>query len=140
MQRELPVHGQPARLKDAPAELVKMCDDEIDAMRLCIQLSRFTSDYVSRELSIDKGQFSRILSGTAWFPTAKRVRLMELCGNRALVQYEAMKVGMNTSGSEEAQMTELRAELESLKAENAALKGALSAVLGKPQTDLARAA
>lgn len=127
MQREMPVHGALKGLKDVPDELMQMCDDEVDAMRLCIQLSRFTSDYVSKELSIDKGQFSRIMSGTAWFPTPKRVRLMELCGNRALVQFEAMKVGMGDNSP-------YKARCEQLESEVAALKGALQAVLGAAQS------
>lgn len=116
MQREIAVLGEAHRLKDAPVELVKLCDDELDAIRLCIQLSRFTHDFIGKELSIDKGHFSRIMSGTAGFPTSKRLALMRLCGNRAPIQYEAMNVGCDLVESKEARIKELEAQLEAVRA------------------------
>lgn len=113
MQREIPTLCETQKPKNAPVELVKMCDDPVDAMRLCIQLSRFTSDYVGKQLSIDKGQLSRIMSGTAWFPTTKRVRLMELCGNRAPVQFEADAVGCVLV--EKAEFEKMQSELKELR-------------------------
>ena len=127
MQREMPVHGEVQGIKDAPAELVRMCDDEIEAVHLCIQLSPHTHDFIGKKLGIDKGHFSRMLSRAAGFPTHKRVQLMELCGNRAPVQFEAMQVGLTDGGP-------YRARCEQLEAEVAALKGALQAVLGAAQS------
>jgi hypothetical protein len=93
MQREIPVLGEVGKLKDAPIELVNMCDDELDAVRLCIQLSKFSHEFIGKQLSIDKGHFSRIMQGGAGYPTQKRVRLMEMCGSIAPVQYECMRLG-----------------------------------------------
>jgi predicted DNA-binding protein (UPF0251 family) len=113
MQREMPVHGEPKKIKHVPSELLQMSDDELDAVRLCIQLSRFTQDYIGKQLSIDKGHFSRIMSGSAGFPTAKRVQLMKLCGNRAPVQFEAAEVGCVLV--ETAEFEQMRAELDELR-------------------------
>lgn len=93
MQRELAVHGEVRKVQDAHPELLKMCDDERDAVRLCIQLSSFTHDYISKELAIDKGNFSRVMSAQASFPTHKRVDLMKMCGSAAPIQYECMRIG-----------------------------------------------
>ena len=116
MQREMSVHGEPRKLQNVPVELLQMCDDELDAIRLCIQLSRFTHEYISKELSIDKGHMSRILQGSAGFPTHKRLALMRLCGNRAPIQYEAMHSGCVLKESEQAQIEELKAQLAKLEA------------------------
>jgi predicted DNA-binding protein (UPF0251 family) len=94
MQREMPVHGEVKKVKAAPVELLSMCDDELDAVRLCIQLSKFTQDFIGKQLSIDKGYMTRILQGNAGALMVKRVALMELCGTYAPVQYECEKLGL----------------------------------------------
>lgn len=119
-QREMPVLGEPRKMSDAPLDLLKTCDDELDAIRLCIQLSRFTHEFIGKELSIDKGHFSRIMSGTAGFPTTKRLALMRLCGNRAPLQYEAMQAGCELVESKELRILQLEAELAAAKMQRAA--------------------
>lgn len=116
MQRELAVHGEPKKLQNVPVELLNMCDDELDAIRLCIQLSRFTHEYISKELSIDKGHFSRMMQGQAGFPTHKRLALMRLCGNRAPVQYEAMNAGCDLVESKDAKIRQLEEQLAAARA------------------------
>jgi hypothetical protein len=132
MQREMAVHGEPKKLQNVPLELLKMCEDELDAVRLCIQLSGHTHEFIGKKLSIDKGHFSRMMQGQAGFPTHKRVRLMELCSNRAPVQFEVMQVGL---GDEQmvSEDTSLAARVDELEAENAALKNALAAMLNVPK-------
>jgi hypothetical protein len=67
---------------------VRMCRDELDAVNLCIDLSRMSDETLCRLLGIDKGHWSRMRKGRAHFPTAKRIALMELAGNWAPLQYE----------------------------------------------------
>lgn len=127
MQREIVVLGETREIKDVPMELLKMCEDELDAVRLCIQLSGYTHEYISKQLSIDKGHFSRIVSGTVGFPTHKRLRLMRMCGNRAPVQYEVMHIG---AGQTNYLKPDESAEIDRLNAKVAALEGALAVMLG----------
>lgn len=68
--------------------LVRMCKDELDAINLCIDLSRLSDEAMCRELGVDKGHWSRIRKGRAHFPTAKRIALMWLAGNWVPLQYE----------------------------------------------------
>jgi len=68
--------------------LVRMCKDELDAVNLCIDLSRMSDEALCGKLGIDKGHFSRMRKGRAHFPTAKRLALMWLAGNWAPIQYE----------------------------------------------------
>jgi hypothetical protein len=127
MQREMPMLGAVSDLPDVPVELLKVCDDERDAIRLCIQMSGYTNEFIGKKLGIDKGHFSRVMSNSAGFPTHKRIDLMRLCNNRAPVQYEIMRVGSGESDVYKARISELQEELD-------AVKGALSAVLGAAKT------
>lgn len=125
MQREIVVLGETREVKDVPVELLKMCDDELDAIRLCIQLSSHTHEFISKHLAIDKGHFSRIMSGSVGFPTHKRLALMRMCGNRAPVQYEVMNIGVG----ETDKTANASARIEELETEVGALRSALAAVL-----------
>jgi predicted DNA-binding protein (UPF0251 family) len=122
-QREMGIFGELRPITDAPVELVKMCDDELEAIHLCIQLGSHTHDYIGKKLGIDRGHFSRMLSGAAGFPTTKRLALMRLCGNRAPVQYEVMNIGMDGCVDENA----------ALRGKVAALEAALAAMLHSPR-------
>lgn len=71
--------------------VIRMCQDEMDAINLCIDLSRLKDEFIAAKLGIDKGHWSRIRKGMAHFPTAKRLDLMYLCGNWAPIQFELEK-------------------------------------------------
>lgn len=68
--------------------IVQMCRNELDAINLCIDLSRMSDEALCQRLGVDKGHWSRIRKGRAHFPTAKRIALMRLAGNWAPIQYE----------------------------------------------------
>src|SRR5205814_2173280 len=74
--------------------LVRMCRDELDAVNLCIDLSRMSDEALCAKLGIDKGHFSRIRKGRAHFPTSKRIELMWLAGNWPPLQYELFKTDL----------------------------------------------
>ena len=77
----------------ADAHLVESCGDMLDAIILCIQLSRLSHEYVCEQLGIDKGHWSRMLSGRAHMNLKRVNRLMELCGNYAPLQWLAWSNG-----------------------------------------------
>ncbi|MDE1139937.1 MAG: hypothetical protein PW999_09840 [Paraburkholderia tropica] len=115
MQKEMPFLAETRGLQNAPEELVQKCRHGLDAIRLCIQLSGNTHEYLCAELGIDKGHFSRIMQGKAWFPDTKRIELMNLCGNRAPAQYDAIMTGCDlVEKSKEAQILALKAQLAAL--------------------------
>lgn len=122
MQREMALLGdckKPVTL--APEQLVNACKTGRDAIRLCVQLSGMSHEYISERLSIHKAQFSRIMSGRAHFPDEKRGDLMRLCGNYAPVQFDAMDMGLQLSVDSRAQRrAQLMAELASLDDQEAA--------------------
>lgn len=55
----------------------------LDSINLCVSLSGFKDDYVSRCLEIDAAQWSKIKKGSAHFPPNKINELMDICGNEA---------------------------------------------------------
>lgn len=116
MQREIPILGQARTPVFAPAELVAICKNRLDAIRLCVQLSGYSNETLCELLGIDRGHWTRIMQGRAHFPDAKSIDLMTLCGNLAPMQYEAMAVGYTLSqDAKEARKAELMAELKKLE-------------------------
>lgn len=101
-QREialLSTQPSPKRVRD---ELLNSCESLLDAIHLCIQVGRYPHWVVAKKLGIDKGHFSRILTGQAHFPTNKMHQLMQLCGNFAPLQWLAMQSGMQVFADPEA--------------------------------------
>jgi hypothetical protein len=93
MQREMPFVGNSKTPQLVADSLIIKCRHRLDAIRLCIQLSDYSNETIAENLGIDKGHFSRIMQGKAWFPDTKSVQLMNLCGNYAPLQYEAQATG-----------------------------------------------
>ena len=76
-----------------PDAMLDLCATRLDAVLLCVQLSRLAHDTIRAHFGIDKGHFSRMLSGRANFDERKVAALMELCGNLAPLQWEAKRMG-----------------------------------------------
>jgi transcriptional regulator with XRE-family HTH domain len=105
----------------APEALVKACSNRLDAIILCIQLSRLSQGEVAKRLGLDKGHLTRILQGLAYFPDQKSVELMSVCGNYAPMQYEAMATGFELYEDVRAKKkAELKAALAELEQEELA--------------------
>ena len=120
-QREMPFLAAIERPSKAPDELVRQCRHRLDAIVLCIQLSKMSHEEVAHRLGIDKGHMSRILQGRAYFPDTKSVELMALCGNYAPMQYEAMQCGFELYENPVAKReAELEAELAAIRAKKVA--------------------
>ena len=117
MQREMPFLSSTDAPKAAPVELVAAFRHRLDAIRLCVQLSRLPLSRVCDEMGIDPGHMTRIMQGRAHFPDAKSCDLMRLCGNIAPMQYEAHAMGYELAHDEKAdRIRQLKAELAALEA------------------------
>lgn len=119
-QRSLNILGEIKKPVMVENNLIENCKDAKSAVLLCISLSRvrYSNTYLAMLLEIDKGHFSRILSGKAHFPTNKRIDLMMLCGNYAPLQYEAKETGLVLMEPSEKERKIIEAEnlLKKLKA------------------------
>jgi hypothetical protein len=117
-QREIPMVAEARRPVMAPEALVRACSNRLDAIILCIQLSRLPQRVVARRLGLDAGHLTRILQGLAYFPDQKSVELMSVCGNYAPMQYEAMATGFELFQDLKAKRkAELQAALAQLEEE-----------------------
>jgi hypothetical protein len=116
-QREIPCMS----LLRTPAEVahafIAACRNELEALNLCMNLSGLSDETIRDALGIDKGHFSRIRKGRGNFPPNKRIALMQLCGNRAPVQFEALRVNCELVDlSKDAQIRALEQQLLTLRA------------------------
>lgn len=108
--------------KEADMLLVRMCKTAIDALKLQIQLSGYSHEFVASQLEIDKGHMSRIMSGAAHFPANKYTALNWLTGNLAFLQFlawEAKRGLIQYVKTPEEEIAELKAKVSLLEARRA---------------------
>jgi hypothetical protein len=71
-QRQLPgmlgAMPSPRKVEDA---LLRTCNSILDAVHLCIHLSKLPHYVVAQKLGIDKGHWTRMMQSQAHFPTNK---------------------------------------------------------------------
>ncbi len=113
-QRQIPVLGEARKPQFLDATLIEALKDGRGAIGLCMQLSGYTAETLADMLGLSKGYVSKCLSGRGNFPAHLRVKLMELCGNYAPLQYEAMQLGVEIRDDWKARRL---AELEAERAE-----------------------
>lgn len=105
--------------KEADMHLIRMCRNGLDALKLQINLSGYSHEFVASQLEIDKGHMSRIMSGAAHFPVNKFTDLNYLTGNLAFVQFlawEAKRGLVEYVQTPEEKIAELEAQLAQMKA------------------------
>ncbi len=101
---------------DVPIEFVRACKDELEALNLCMNLSHLSDETIRDALLIDKGHFSRLRKGRGNFPANKRIALMELCGNRAPTQFEALRLNCDlVDKTKDDQIKALLEQVETLR-------------------------
>ncbi|SRR6266481_7120841 len=83
-------------LRRLPDELIKTCKDGQDAFKLNFdqRTVKYSQSVVAAACEMPGSQFSCILQGSKHPPSNKRIRYMEVTGNIALIQYEAMQLGI----------------------------------------------
>ncbi len=114
-QREMPMLAQmeaPGRVRE---DIIAQCDTLLDAIHICIQLSKYTHTTVAKKLGIDPGHWTRMMQGRAHFPTNKIKALMQVCRNMAPLQWLNMQMGQqmyeNPEALELAQIERRRAQI-----------------------------
>lgn len=97
-------------------QYLNTCGDLLDAIHLCIHLSRLPHYVIAEKLGIDRGHWTRMMQGQAHFPTRKLNMLMQVCGNYAPMQFLAMSTGFELFEDAKAKRKEeLRRELAELE-------------------------
>lgn len=111
-QQQLAILAEAGRPTNADGDWISRCDTMLDAIHLCIHLSRIPHYAIAEQLGIDKGHWARMLQSQAHFPPNKLVPLMNICGNYAPVQWLAQKTGHELfKDAKAARKAELLAEL-----------------------------
>lgn len=117
-QREIPVLGDMGRNpKPVPMELVKLCKNKQEAIRLCVRWSGIQDSVMAQIMVIDKGNFSRMMTGSAQLPHNKENQLQDECGNEAIldwVNWSRNKRAIEIDNTEKVKR--LEEELELLRA------------------------
>lgn len=96
------------------------------AITYTYEAAGFDTKVVTSELRVDKGQMSRWESETEGVKWGKLRRLMDMCGNEAVVLWMAHDVGFDITSMHKRE-TETERENRMLREENAALRRALKA-------------
>lgn len=116
-QRHLPLLAErvrPSRIED---ELLASADTLLEAIHLCVHLSKLPHWKLAEILGIDRGHWTRIMQGKAHFPTNRVLTLMEVCGNYAPLQWMAKNSGFELFEDAKAKRREeLERELKALEA------------------------
>lgn len=96
--------------------LIELCNDTTEAIRLSMSIGKRTAAWIADHLSIDRGQFSRIMSRSSHMPTNLYGRFACLTGNTAVQQFMAYEVGLDTIQRQQTRIEKLERELAELKA------------------------
>lgn len=115
-QRLIPCMSISRSSVEVQPAFIQACRSELEALNLCMNLSGLSDETIRDALGIDKAQFSRWQSGTEGIQWSKFTALMDKCGNRAPVQYEAMRLNCEVVDlSKDAQIRALEQQLATLR-------------------------
>jgi hypothetical protein len=89
--------------------IIEKCQDEIQALQVCVQRSGFHYDTLAFKLGIAKSHFTRIMQGHGNLPEKKRTELMAICGNLAPLQFQALRFGLKLREDEDLDAQEQNA-------------------------------
>ncbi|MCH8505981.1 MAG: hypothetical protein LAT50_16915 [Ectothiorhodospiraceae bacterium] len=115
-QREMALLGSVKPIEDVPMALVTRCRTARDALRLCVQYSGAKHAYIAESLGMGPAQFSKIMSGSAHLDEDLREPMMQVCGNRAPLQWMAWRMGRKLVVDDRAdEIARLERQLTELK-------------------------
>ena len=87
-QAEMPVLGDVKKPDNpVPQHLIELCKNKQEAIALCVKWSGIQDSTICHALGLDKGNFSRYMTGSANFPHNLENALQDLCGNEAVLQW-----------------------------------------------------
>lgn len=119
-QREMRLLGESRKPDYVEIKLLGQCETLLQAIHLCIHLSRLPHYVVAEKLGVDRGHWTRMMQGQAHFPTNKIASLMQVCGNYAPLQWLAKATGQEIAVDQrELRRQQLRRELAELDAQAA---------------------
>jgi hypothetical protein len=111
-------------------ETIRNQPDTLAAFRLMQSTHGLTNDIICAELQMDKAQWSKVCSGSAHFPMKLLLKLMDITGSEAILQYlnyhRGYDVVPNRRKSQlEIELDEKTKQLEDERLKNKVLEGVL---------------
>ena len=97
---ELPAYWS-RKPKDAPAKLVRMIDNEAQAIAVAIKAGGFKLAYVAAALGKSEGYVSRLRSGQRPIPEKLVKPFCRVVGNRLLEQYRELQSALELDARRE---------------------------------------
>lgn len=85
----LAIFGMGKGISTVSQSLIDNCKTDLDAILLCVQLRKvkYSHSEIAARCGIDKGRFSRILSGQHKMSMDEIIQLVKVCENFAPYQY-----------------------------------------------------
>lgn len=122
----LPLFASPARKQrfEASRELVIAQPTLLHALKLAMEVGGCDDKQMAIDLEIDPGQWSRIMGGTAFYPTNKYLQFMQLCGNDIPLVWLAHQRGYELKPLR----SDLQRQVDELTAEKAELQRQLETI------------
>lgn len=127
LQLSLPGHVQQRRRQVLPYTIaeIRSLPHEGAAIDLCMRCGGYQQDELGKDLGVDKGTFSKVLSGDAQLKWPKQSLMMDLCGNEIPLIYRIEARNYDWTSLKrhysdiELENERLRAELAEVKRERA---------------------
>jgi hypothetical protein len=120
MQRDLAGVGAVPQPRLIPAHLLARCRGEHDAWLLCWNLRtvKYTERHAAALLEISASHFCNILAGKKYPRWDLAEDFENLCGNRAVSQFHALRIGatLTFKTSEQIRIEQLESEVEQMRA------------------------
>ncbi len=99
-------------------ELIQRQPTRLAARKLAVQVSGLEEKQIYMPLGIDKAQWSRIMSGHAYFPDNKEQEFNKLVDNNIILIWDAWQAGFDLVPREDQKDKRIR-ELEAINARQA---------------------
>lgn len=116
-QREIPILGNVKKeIEATPERFLRTCKTRLDAFNLTINLAGMPDYLIAELLGIDRGNFSKMRRGSANFPLNMEHDLYDLCGNRAMFEWDCYMFRLKTVPLDrDEEIARLEAQLDALK-------------------------
>lgn len=123
LQLSLPGYVRKRERQQIPYSIaeIKVLPHEGAAIDLCMRCGGYQQDELAADLGVDKGTFSKVLSGDAQLKWPKLCLLMDLCENEIPLIYRVETRQYNFTTLKK-HATDLELELERVRAELAEVK------------------
>lgn len=115
-------------------DVIARCRDMASAIQLSIQVAQLNQKQIYMALRMDKGHWSRVMSGELQFPADRLDALMDLTGNTIPLAWLAHRRGLGLHMLESEQQRQIRERDDLIKAQAEKLRYLEELITGRAKT------